>query len=238
MKVSLRYYNQVYNMYLTTTSTKEFVETNIDATEHGDFRLSKYLIEGIPYYTYGYRSLNNPPLHGGEWSSNPETIYAHFGIKLMDVSLDGRAAALTLDRVMSLVNPAIYKLGPFPMLGLQSDVLPKTEFAGYDQDGAEEHMFTNEEKLHMYEIILQMIPVGYQRGTYFGICDHIRTYHVKYQQARYGFSTDSKIMYDYPELWEYKPKGKPAKGYWWPKGSEERLQVIKDIIAKLERKEA
>lgn len=152
MKLKTCYFNQAFNVYIETgtdSSSRDWVmvEEKKIPVQNGVLRLTKYHYNDLEFYTFGYW-CNNPkerPRHGGEWSSNPDSIRQHFGIELLNVGLDSISVAMTYEQLFKLFNPDVYQEDKENniVLGLQSNVIIPEYNVWYDENGKKIEMSKN-----------------------------------------------------------------------------------------------
>jgi len=119
IKKRVCWFNQRWNVYLS--SEGNYDQWQIKEILHkkdngGEYRLTSYDIEGLTIYTFGL-FLDNPkarPGHGGEWSSNSTNINEVFNINIIEIGVDGLAAAIDINVLKDLLGetfalvPSIY----------------------------------------------------------------------------------------------------------------------------------
>lgn len=144
MKAKTCYFNQAFNCYIETGTDSSYndwvqIEEKKKGIQNGILRLTKYQYNELEFYTFGYWCLNpkERPGHGGEWSSNPDTIRQHFGIDLLNVGLDHISVAMTYGQLFKLYNPDVYQKDEENniVLGLQSDKIVPEYDVWYDENG-------------------------------------------------------------------------------------------------------
>lgn len=91
MKLLYCYFNQCFNLYITTDGMEE-VGSEFTTTKEGIFRLTEYKDNaGNTFYTFGLKAFGVQPGHGGEWSSRPAVINRVFGTELAGVAVTYKA---------------------------------------------------------------------------------------------------------------------------------------------------
>lgn len=94
MIIKLCYYNGHWNVYIYTKGGYESWIKNPDQIikkgEYGEFRFRTYNYDEIPIHGFGFMhdDPQRRPGHGGEWSSNSESINPIFGVDVMEVAVD------------------------------------------------------------------------------------------------------------------------------------------------------
>lgn len=112
MTLKLCYFNQHWNIYFYSKQgirwedwSKNPEVSTVD-TEEGQFRLRKYNHPEIPVFSFGLW-LYNPkgrPGHGGEWSSNSQSINREFDTNLLEIALDQLSAAVPIDWLKAVMG--------------------------------------------------------------------------------------------------------------------------------------
>jgi len=119
MQVKLCYFNQHWNIYLYTTDDSKYGEYDLWSNnpsiktinaDHGEYRLRQYLHPaGIPVFSYGLfaHDPKQRPGHGGEWSSNTNTINRVFSTTLLEAALDSIAVAFPITWLKDLLGDQV-----------------------------------------------------------------------------------------------------------------------------------
>ena len=137
------YFNSVFNVYFNIRqySWNEWkkIEEQKKTVNGGTFRLTKYQLEDVVFYTFGFMTddINQRPGHGGEWSSNEDSIKNHFGIELLGIGLDNMAVSVTYDVLFQHLNPDVYiREKRSNALGVLSNVIVDPQwYDWYDNNG-------------------------------------------------------------------------------------------------------
>lgn len=107
----LCWYNQRWNVYLKSEGGYSKwgapIETKTIEDNGGVYRLTKYNVEGLDIFTYGYltKDLKQRPGHGGEWSSSCQQINSVFNTNLTEIGLDQIACSIDIDVLRGLLGP-------------------------------------------------------------------------------------------------------------------------------------
>lgn len=122
LKVSLKYFNQRWNVYVTSPDPYQKME--LVSTLHkrnnyqtGEWRLRMHKFAGlsIPLYSFGILDdeVSRRPGQGGEWSSRSSVVNAVFNSEIMEIAFDSWACAMDRKDVAKLVAPVGFDVRMF-----------------------------------------------------------------------------------------------------------------------------